>query len=134
MFCDLHCIRDAVQKGDAAILSSLETGVKTIQQEMLRGSIRGTRRSGHRAAVSLTVPLLTQACSFRVLLLGHGIGNVRPPSADAGDPCRYGQGSARHEVHLAGAALRGPRNSYKGMQVSASLYAFPLEVSGLAGA
>ena len=42
MFCDLHCIRDVVQKGDAAILSSLQNGVKTIQQDMFRVSIQRT--------------------------------------------------------------------------------------------
>ncbi|CAE7368827.1 unnamed protein product, partial [Symbiodinium necroappetens] len=33
-FCDLHCVRDAVKKGDAAILTSLEEGVSVLQREM----------------------------------------------------------------------------------------------------
>ncbi|CAE7827297.1 unnamed protein product, partial [Symbiodinium sp. CCMP2456] len=34
IFCDLHCVRDAVKKGDAAILTSLEEGVSVLQREM----------------------------------------------------------------------------------------------------
>ncbi|CAE7487970.1 TRPT1, partial [Symbiodinium necroappetens] len=38
IFCDLHCVRDAVKKGDAAILTSLEEGVSVLQREMPLGS------------------------------------------------------------------------------------------------
>ncbi|CAE6926110.1 unnamed protein product [Symbiodinium natans] len=34
MFCDLHCIRNVVKQGDAAILSSLQQGVEFLQTEM----------------------------------------------------------------------------------------------------
>merc|ERR1719502_1979515 len=34
VFCDLHCIRDAVKAGDKAILKSLEKGVNTVGQNM----------------------------------------------------------------------------------------------------
>ena len=85
LFCDIHCVRDAVIRGDRTILRNLEKATKISNHNMLEWSTEAARTESEYLDKKIDHSL-----KINTIYLEHIAKNTQPPEEDPKSPqcCR----------------------------------------------